>query len=381
MLSTLPTSEELKPQIARGASEYLALKHTAESQVVRWVWATGATHCLTPGFDAQILGWPEGKDLVCEPPQRARHFEHGFGSDGHLVVTRAYSDKEGHFTEQFHVYHDGWAERWSFGSHPQYKDLNAVAHYVFDGSRVVGYSSLHAQGESVTEIYEYRGEQLSALRRTGSNAGGALRYFFDYDAAGRINTIRMENDRGAAGAVYQRPARSLAVLLKEASALLLDAIPRCVAAMPITEPAFGLALVYEPGSALSMLPPKLALGLASEREAWRKCGAAREALWDAQGFSTFDDARLEFGSAKLLACMAELAPHLASAAGMDKAHKLLVGVARQLNKLDWNAIAKVTPNFVVYPVDLHMEHLDRDFAAAVSAATLKKLKASPLPMW
>ena len=72
-----------------------------------------------------------------------------------------------------------------------------------------------------------------------------------------------------------------------------------------------------------------------------------------------------------LADAGEIANYLRSAEGMEKAHKLLVDVAKQLNKVDWSAMVKVTPDFVVYPVDLHMEHLDRDMAAAVPAAKLK----------
>jgi hypothetical protein len=375
MVRSLPSLDELASRLVRGAAEYQALKQQTESQVARWVWATGPIHSLNPGFDAKTHGREEGKELAAEPVQRARHFHYGFDAAGRPVVVRYYSDTDGHFTEQFFTYHDGYAERWSFGPHPQYKDLDAVAHYVFDGPRVVGYISLHAQGESFVETYEYDGDRLRTLRRTGSNPAIGGTYHHDYDAAGRISTITMEANNGKRGVVYQRPTRSLPVLLKEVKARLLDLIPKRVAALSSPGPAFGLALVYDPGSALSMLPPKLAVGLESERESWRTSGAAREALWDAQGFSTFDHDRLEFDDPALLADTGEMANHLRSAEGMDKAHKLLVDVAKELNKTDWSAVAKVTPDFVVYPVDLHLEHLDRDMASAVPAAKLKALKA------
>lgn len=377
MVHSLPSVEELAARQARGAAEYPVLKQQAESRVKRWVWATGPLHPLSPAFDAKTHGFPEAKELAAEPTSRANHFEIGLDTAGRQVVVRGHGNVPGRFTEQFYDYKDGHAEVWSFGADPQYHVPSAVADYLFEGPRVVGYISRHSQGESVVETYEYEGDRLKTLRRTGSNRAIGGNYFHDYDAAGRIMTITMEStNTGKRGVVYQRPTRSLAALLKEVKARLLELIPERVAALPLSEPAFGLALVYDPGSALSMLPPKLALGLESERASWRKSGGAREALWDAQGFSTFDSDQLEFEDPALLADAKEMVSHLASAEGMEKAHKLLVEVAKELNKLDWSTLTKVTPDFVVYPVDLHMEHLDRDMTAAVPAAKLKKLKAS-----
>lgn len=376
MVRSLPSIDELKSRLTRGTAEYPILKQQAESLVARWVWATGSVHTLSPAFDAKTHGWEQGRELAGEPAARTNHFEYGLDAAGRPVVAHYYNGFDGYFTEQFFVYRDDHAQVWSFDAHPKYKSPSAVADYLFDGPRVVGYLSLHSQGESFVETYEYAGNRLKILRRAGSNAAIGGTYYHDYDAAGRIATITMEANTGKRGVVYQRPTRSLASLLKQVKARLLDLIPQRVAALSSSAPAFGLALVYDPGSALSLLPPKLALGMESERARWQKSGAATAALWDAQGFATFDHDRLEFADPTLLADANELVPYLAAAAGRDKAYKLLVDVAKALNKLDWSTITRVTPDFVVYPVDLHMEYLERDLAAAVPAATLKKLKAS-----
>lgn len=378
MVHRLPSVDELRARLARGAAAHAALEARIAARVVRWVWATGPLRALSPAFDHELHGWPRGEELAAAPSPRTNQHQVGLDTDGRQVIVRVHQDDDGHFTRQVFDHRDGVVETWAFGSEAAPATPSAVGTYLLDGPRVVGYASLHAQGESFVETYEYEGGALKVLRRTGSNPAIGGIYVHDYDPAGRIATITMEStSTGRRGVVYQRPTRSLAALLKAIKARLPALIQARVAACPLAGPAFALALVYDPGSTQSMLPPKLALGLESERTAWRASGAAREALWDAQGFATFDADALELDDAALLADTLELAPLLTTEAAMVKAHKVLVDVARALNALDWKTITRVTPDFVVYPVDLHLEHLDRDMAAAVPAARRKRLVADP----
>jgi hypothetical protein len=360
-------------RLARAASEYLPLKEKAESNVVRWIWATDSVCSLKPGFDAKINGFSEGKKLAAEPARRAYHFQYGFDVAGRLVVARLYGDIDGHFTEDFFVHSDDSVEQWSYGPHPQYKDPRGVSRYGHDGGRVVEYVNLNTDGRTMAEVYEYDGERLATLVRIGGNPAFENTFHHEYAADGTLSTITMETETGARSIVYKRPRRTPSALIKADRARLVEQIPKCVAALTPIEPAFCLALVYEPSSSLSMLPPKLAVGLETERERWRKRSGSKESLWDAQGFATFDDDRLEFDDPALRADTRELSEHLRSPEGFEKAHKLPVSVARDLNKLNFGTLIKVTPDFIVYPIDLHTEHLARDMAAAVPPSSLKRL--------
>lgn len=371
----MSTAESLRARLARAAAEYQALKQKAESSVVRWTWATDSVYSLKPGFDARIHGFSEGRKLEREPAKRAYHFQYGFDAAGRLVVARLHGQWDGHFTEDFFIHHDDGVEEWSYGPHPRFKNPRGVGRFTSLDGRVVGYENLNADGRSVAEAYEYDGDRLTTLVRIGVNPAFQNTFRHEYDPDGALSTITMQTETGAQSIVYRRPTRTPAVLIKAVRARQLALIPKRVAALSPAAPAFCLALVYEPSSSHSMLPPKLAVGLETERERWRASGGSKESLWDAQGFATFDDRRLEFDDAALLADTRELATHLRSPEGFEKAHMLLVNVARDLNKLDFGALIKVTPDFVVYPVDLHTEHLARDMAAAVPPRRLKRLKA------
>jgi hypothetical protein len=374
MVLPVPSPELLKPFLDRAREKYPKLKQAAEQRVSRWVWATGSTRSLLPGYDDKIHGTPSGRELGAEPVRREGHFQYGLDSEGRLAVTRFHSGPEVRFTESFFVWEGSRVLEWSFGPDPQYKDPAAVSQYDFEGGVVVAYCTLNADGRTQAEAYECEGGRLVTLRRVGTHPDFAKTYHHTYDGSGDLVSITVLHDAGAHGVVYTRPTRTLPALLKSVGRTLLTTIPQRVASLAPSEPAFCLALIYEPTSVRSILPPKLALGLESDRTAWRASGAPVDELWDAQRFATFDDDRLEFDDPDLLSACGELAELLRTAHGVDRAHKVLVDLARHLNKVDFGALVRITPEFVVYPVDLHLEHLAADMAAAAPAAKRRKLK-------
>ncbi len=343
--------------------------------MVRWIWASGAIRPLGPGFDARIQGWPEGRELASPPARRAGNFEYGIDAEGRTMVRRLYTNTDAHFAEDFYVYQEPIVEVWSYGPHPQYKTPTGVAAYSREGGRTVDYVELSRDGRARSEVYEYDGDRLITLRRVGKKPSFESIYHHEYDPDGTLARVTMETGSGTRGVVYTRPARTVAALSKFVRASLTDLVPKRVAALSDVGPAFCLALVYDPGSYLSMLPPKLAVGLETERARWRASGGPKEALWDAQGFQTFDDDRLEFDDAALLAATAELSEQLRARDDLEKAHQLLVALARDLNKVNFGVLIEVTNDFVVYPVDLQLEHLAGDLRAALSTAKLKALQA------
>jgi hypothetical protein len=375
MNRTPPNPDDLKPRLARAADEYGLLKRNAEASVVRWIWATDAVRSLNPGFDAKIKGWPEGKELASPPTRRAGNFEYGVDADGRTVVCRFYSELEGHFAEEFYVPRGDCVEVWSYGPDPQYKAPRGVSLYHYASGRVVDYVELNRDGRTQAEVYDYIGDRLDTLHRVRRNPNVESTYHHEYDPDGTLARVTVETGTGKRGVVYKRPTRTVAALTRVVAARLTELIPKRVAGLSVPGPAFCLALAYDPGSYLSMLPPKLAVGLEAERVRWRAGGGEKESLWDAQGFGTFDDDRLEFDDAVLLAATGELSEQLRSRDDLDKAHRLLVNVARDLNKVDFGKLIMVMPDFVVYPVDLHLEHLKEDLKAALPSAKLKALRA------
>ncbi|MGH7295140.1 MAG: hypothetical protein ACRELB_09415, partial [Polyangiaceae bacterium] len=294
------------------------------------------------------------------------------------VVSRSYNEL-GHCAETFLVYgSEARVDEWSYGGPPQFRAARAVASYGFEDGHLTSFTQLRPDG-STAEALEWRDGRLAALHRRSKNPDFELTYRLESDDAGELGSVAMERPGGIRGIVYTAPKKSEAALAKSVRARLVDSIPGRVRDLRVAETACCLALVYDPASLLSMLPPKLALGLESERKArlagkGASQGPSLESLWDAQGFATFDDPRLDLADAGLLSECRQLAERYRSEGGERKAHELLIEVCRALNRLRWSDHTPVTADFVVYPVDLETAHLREDITRAVPAKLVAKLR-------
>ena len=196
--------------------------------------------------------------------------------------------------------------------------------------------------------------------------------------------MTMERPDGLRGIVYRAPKKSEAALAQSVRARLLDGVPKAVERLQASEPAFCLALVYDPASLLSMLPPKLAVGLESGMEGVEPIHLSHtgegkpliESLWDAQSFRTFDSPKLEFADkATSVRDTSALAEHFRSGHAEGKAREMLIETCKALNKVRWRDHLHVTPDFVVYPVDLETVHLREDIAPRGTGARDIETKA------
>ncbi len=324
-----------------------------------------------------------GKLLPKAPANPANYTQLGLDDRDRLVVSRAYNDL-GNVAETFLEYRsESLVEEWSYGSNPHVKEPTGVARYDYKDGHLAAYTQLRPAG-ATAETHEWQGGRLRCLQRRSENPDIELSYELTYDDAGELQSVAMERPGDGRRIVYTAPKKSAAALTKSVRTRLLSSIPNVVRDLRPSEPAFCLALVYDPASLLSMLPPTLAVGLESERELWRESSAKGkdpaliESLWDAQGFRSFDDPLLDLNDKALLDESRQLAEHYRARGGEQKAHDLLIDVCKSLNKLPWRDYIAVTSDFIVYPVDLETVYLREDIRLAVPSRLVKSLERAGL---
>jgi hypothetical protein len=180
--------------------------------------------------------------------------------------------------------------------------------------------------------------------------------------------------------IYWNPALgdTLDGLMAKVRKRLIDEIPVAVRRAGIKEPAYCLALAYDEGG--EELPPVLGVGIERERRRVRETRSkeAKELLWEPQQFSRFGGKALRLDDAAL----AEDCRRLLQFALMKEAlwvpQKLLNGVAKALNRRQWDRVLPTTDDFIVYAINFDGEDLKANLKAGVPVAKLKMLKSRGL---
>lgn len=337
-----------------------ALRRDAEARVARWVWATGPLHDLRP-FWPERLGIARGKTLARAPTKRAGRYAYGFDADGRIVVERHHASLAGQFHEE--IFRHG-VDRIEVAIIGQGDDaVGATAVLELRDGRPSAYERI-GDGWRIRERYSYAGDRMARIETVDTRDGAPPEhrdYVLAWQGDGAEATLRAIACASAGGVpypVYEAPdpstARqpSLASLARALERLLVELVPRVVARAAITEPAYGVALVFDDDG--TPLPPELAVGLERQRLAW--IAAHREGaqayLWSPEDFERFDDGTLALDDAALLAAakayLGRLDPDVLEA----RAVALLARVARRLQALDWRGLLPVTEDFVVAPVRL-----------------------------
>lgn len=178
---------------------------------------------------------------------------------------------------------------------------------------------------------------------------------------------------------------------------LLIEIPRAIAAANLTEPMFGLALLYV--DPVDFFPPDLRCGVISARgpiAAGKKHN--RPSMWIDPFVDGHDaDNPPQITDATTLALCAQLQTVVDGAEDLldedaedaiyDYAESVLQIVARQLSHLDWTGIAPVTDDFVCFIADYEIAD-DASLASSIAAAAKSGLAESfrqkgwlPPAMW
>ena len=155
-----------------------------------------------------------------------------------------------------------------------------------------------------------------------------------------------------------------------------ELIPEAVAAAKIRKPAYCLLLVYDWENPEVMLPPDLAVGLASDRSAAAKQHGkdAKYYLWNPADFQLFGE-ELELDDRRLAKARELLGQELALKDRFTPALKLLNSVDARLMEHDWSGELKTTEDFVVAAVDLEaQDHLMKNLRKSVSPEIITDLK-------
>jgi hypothetical protein len=363
--------------LKRAVAEYPALRTNRESEVVRWQWTSGPCFDLRP-YEAEIFGYSRGEPLASEPADKDGTSQYGFDAAARVVAVRDYGSVPGQYDEEFFSYTDDGAEAVRYGHSP--REAINVSHYLIQGGNVVRCNSLAPRG-SATRTYEYHDGRVARIHvehgKSRATPGSRREFEVVHDDRADLAKITELFPGGQNVSRFRRPTRPLDGLLAAIKAALLDQIPRAVAGATTTEPAYCLGLAYTTES-YECLPPRLVLGLESERTAsvQRARGQRPADIWNLDMLHTFEDVQLLDPQLNELCDMANQHFQIRGtiAAGQD----LLNDVARALNDHPWEGKLRVTDDFIVYAADVEKGGTSEEIAACVPSARLSVLRARGL---
>jgi hypothetical protein len=220
------------------------------------------------------------------------------------------------------------------------------------------------QAGFVEEAYRYEGGRLVEVRSVGPNDPPLVaQVAWSPDGSPRI-TIRSE-DSGRVVESFPAPA-SAPVPEDSLEALLFEAIVARVASFAAEGTAYALLLVENEGT--DAVPPELAVGLASEREAWVEGGVdLPERLWSPEDLSRFGGPRSSLDDAPVREASESYRRALRATGRPEAAHALNVRLAKRLNDARAQLGVPQTDDFVVVVVSLdggpRVAELDRYLSA------------------
>jgi hypothetical protein len=159
---------------------------------------------------------------------------------------------------------------------------------------------------------------------------------------------------------------------------LLEAIPKAVQKARVKEPAYCVAMVYD--SATDGLPPRLAIGLDSERQAHisREGEDAKEIIWEPKKFGRYKPGKIDLVAPDLDYDSGKLLQMILMKEALWVPRRLLSEIARELAGRNWRGILPVTDDFIVYAVDVDGDDLAKNFKEGVPEAKRKLLRSRRL---
>jgi hypothetical protein len=301
-----------------------AIVEHSERAAVAVVWATGRVFPVRPGFDEQIHGWRPTR-VVAEPFDPSGLFETWLDAQGRPVIRRLHAEY-GLPTEYLAYVGDGMIEEWSFSAAHEVVGLGLTFR---KNGLVTDYRYVGTDGRRQTETFAYDEHgRLRVLRRVHGD-GPENVFTHEYDGAGRLERITLAVGQKS-GVVWERPKRSKAALGKAVRNRLVELVPQRVAAHRPSDPIVRVALLYDPQSVHSILPPHIAISSAPS--------------YDAHEWPQLED----LDDPELLADCRELAAD----GDVDGAYDILEAVAKALKKKAlWTV--PLAKGFEVFPADVH----------------------------
>lgn len=366
--------QELATKLTTVVQDYATLKRTCERQVVRWEWATFARYTPQP-FYFEIMQFARGQKLKEEPKNRNGCFQYGFDEYNRVVVVRQYTEFVGQFDEEFFTYRGEVVDSVLFSHRPEKEPINVARQHLREG-RLSSYAA-YTRRWSLVEHYEYSGDRLVTIHVEGTSEGApyAHDHQLNYDDSGRLQQILWVEPDGSASPIYRRPERGVTIrtLAAPVERRLVELIPEVVARAGIDEPVYCVALNYDLEND-NFFPPVLGVGLESERMAWVEQYGKRvwQLIWNPAEFKHFATLALQVSDPELDENCLLLNQQLKLKGFVTPGRKLLNDVAARLMTADWQLA--ITPDFVVYAVDLELGNLRKNLKASVPAPRLAALK-------
>ncbi|CAN5214527.1 hypothetical protein BH20ACT16_BH20ACT16_09060 [soil metagenome] len=315
--------------------------------------------------------------------------QYGFDVAGDIVVARMYFGPE-RFHEELRIRRDETVVGYRWAADAGEPDEVNVARFA-DG-RVRSYVSVWPAADKdllhgwSVERYEYEGDLVSEIheesdvtflgeRERESNVIRA-----SYDALGRVLELRQRGE-GGEKVLYRARGHgpSPEALYRHVEDRLVETIPKVVGERAGEERIYCLVLHYHEAWPL---PPRIGLGRERERQQWiDSIDDAQELKWTVcnpaefsgyrDGTVNWDLAASDPALARALAAIPQETDDPDDAA--ERGRTMLNRTARRLQRLDWQAIAPVTDDFVVFAVDYELTHLDENLRRSVPAPLRKTL--------
>jgi hypothetical protein len=373
--------------------DYSRLKENAERQVQSWRWATSGMFAVEP-LIFERHERRRGRWLKQAPANQDGAYEYGFDTLGRVRLERQHVRFDGYperrwFYESFFFYDVSKIDRFLY-SYNTDKEAIAFARasvvdqrvsmvesravrgvsrerYVWDGPHVV---AVHVEHATVEPSGEYLG-----LKPHGS-------YWAEYDAKGLLDTLTagsssQPSSGGKQRLIYKRPQPgvTLASLVSGVQPTLASAVVDAIRNAAVSEPAYCIALAWDPGQT-SSLPPSLGVGLESYRS--RLCNAGLqqqdELIWNPAEFDTW----IELPRESLTQHCQQLNQYCSQRDNWSGAARMLNDISQTLSLRDWSPDLPITSDFFVYAIDLELVDLYRNVEKACPPNTLRSLRSRGL---
>jgi hypothetical protein len=385
---------EIEKRYKATANSYAELKGEAEKRVVRWRYSNGHLWHYAP--EAPLTTEEETE------PDRAKYW-FGYDCNDHVACVREYNELTAYRRDparpeelpkpvrvrelrvEWFIRHDQQKlELFDFVT-PHYTNPEDVRTQL----RHVEWAWLKAgklqeqmrfgRGDDYSHYrYEWRGQDLHLTQLLDEKGRVKMEFAKGENGQDLYYRIRKDGSRFLLG--QPLPAGLTVKKLTEMiRARLLETIPATVKAAKIKEPVYCVALAYD-GEGNEALPPCLGIGLESERKGWLKTHGkdAKHLVWNPAEFQHYEKSHTQLDDDALEEACEWLNGELENKGSHATAHRLLVEVAAELNKLDWLKFAKVTPDFIVYAVDFELGDLNKNLKKILPAKELTALKTAKL---
>jgi hypothetical protein len=370
---------DLKGLLKDASREYEARKSAAEAQVVRW------EHWSGPAYDPKPLYFERNQrggavkrgKRVAKPTARACSY--GFDRKGRVVIDRQPKAKGEPALDEFFTYHKQGIESAAYRREAP-NALQYVTRQKHRGGKPVSTDVLDANGKAAfSEGYTYVKSRLSEIDvvSTIGKDRKKVRYDVVYERDGRLRAVRRYFYDSLPFPIYWNTelGETLESLISGMRRKLLDAIPTALRKARIKTPVYCVAIVYDTNA--DELPPQLAVGLDSERQA-RLSNAdefTKHLLWRPDEFDRYSTGKVKLVAPNLEYESEKLLQMILMKGALWIPRRLLNEIAAELNTRNWGKIMPVTDDFIVYTVDDEGVDLNRNVKDGVPEPKRKLLQS------